>query len=190
MKRRIRQISSRRSFIKGVCVYSLLGLSSNKAFAQGILRGAGDFRRLRLGVSGSMESLDIIYWIDGQYIRPAIEEISYFCRDRETNTVHSIDTRVIDIAAATYHLLDPDEPYILNRGFVSDPRQVTNGENHEAKPNGSFHANGTALDVSLNSRSVSQISRAAISCKAGGVGRYSNQNYVHIDCNEIREWGT
>ena len=190
MKRSIRQIPSRRSFLQGVGACSLAGLSSNKAFAQGYLRGAGDFRRLKLGVSDFVEWLDVIYWIDGEYIRPAIEHISYFCRDRETNTVHSIDTRIIDIAAATYNLLDPDEPYILNRGFVSDPRQVTNGDNPEAKPNGSFHANGTALDVSLNSRSVSQISRAAISCKAGGVGSYSKQNYVHIDCNEIREWGS
>ena len=165
-------------------------LFAYKTFAQGILRGAGEIRKLSLVRPDTGERIDVIYWIDGNYIAEAIEELSYFCRDRETNTVHSIDTRVIDIAAATYHLLDPDEPYILNRGFVSDPRQVTNGENPEAKPNGSFHANGTALDVSLNSRSVSQISRAAISCKAGGVGSYSKQNYVHIDCNEIREWGS
>jgi len=165
-------------------------LFAYKTFAQGILRGAGEIRKLNLVRPDTGERIDVIYWIDGNYIAESIEELSYFCRDRETNTVHSIDTRVIDIAAATYHLLDPDEPYILNRGFVSDPRQVTNGENPEAKPNGSFHANGTALDVSLNSRSVSQISRAAISCKAGGVGSYSKQNYVHIDCNEIREWGS
>jgi len=165
-------------------------LFAYKTFAQGILRGAGEIRRLSLVRPETGERIRIIYWIDGNYIAEAIEELSYFCRDRETNTVHSIDTRVIDIAAATYHLLDPEEPYTLNRGFVSDPRQVTNGDNPEAKPNGSFHANGTALDVSLNSRSVSQISRAAISCKAGGVGSYSKQNYVHIDCNEIREWGS
>ena len=190
MKRSIRQISSRRSFIKGVCVYSLLGLSSNKAFAQGYLRGAGEIRMFRSVRPETGEVLDMIYWIEGDYIAVAIEEISYFCRDPVTNTVHSIDPRVIDIAAATHNLLDTSEPYTLHRGFVSDPRQVTNGDNPEAKPNGSFHANGTALDVSLNSRSVSQISRAAISCKAGGVGSYSKQNYVHIDCNEIREWGS
>ena len=48
----------------------------------------------------------MIYWIDGDYMAAAIEEISYFCRDIETNTVHSIDTGVIDIAAATYNLTD------------------------------------------------------------------------------------
>ena len=190
MKRSIHQIPSRRSFLQGVGVCSLLGLSSNKAFAQGILRGSDDFRKLEFIRPETGERIRVMYWIDGHYIAESIEEFSYFCRDLETNAIHSMDPRVLDIAAATYSLLDPDEPYILNRGFVSDPRQVTNGDNPEAKPNGSFHANGTALDVSLNSRSVSQISGAAISCNAGGVGRYSKQNYVHIDCNEIREWGT
>ena len=165
-------------------------LFAYKTIAQGILRGAGEIRKLSLVRPDTGERIDVIYWIDGNYIAEAIEELSYFCRDVATNAIHSMDPRVLDIAAATYSLLDPDEPYTLKRGFVSDPRQVTNGDNPEAKPNGSFHANGTALDVSLNSRSVSQISRAAISCNAGGVGRHSKQNYVHIDCNEIREWGT
>jgi uncharacterized protein YcbK (DUF882 family) len=189
MKRSIHKIPSRRSFIQGVGACSLTGLSWNKTFAQGILRGAGDRRTFNAVRPDTGERLIMIYWIEGNYLAEAIEEFSYFCRDLETNAIHSMDPRVLDIAAATYHLLDPDEPLILKRGFVSDPRQVTNGDNPEAKPNGSFHANGTALDVSLNSRSVSQISRAAISCNAGGVGRYSKQNYVHIDCNEIREWG-
>jgi len=189
MKRSIHKIPSRRSFIQGVGACSLAGLSCNKTFAQGILRGAGEIRNLSLVRPDTGERLSMIYWIEGDYIAESIEEFSYFCRDLETNAIHSMDPRVLDIAAATYNLLDPDEPLILKRGFVSDPRQVTNGENPEAKPNGSFHANGTALDVSLNSRSVSQISRAAIRCNAGGVGRYSKQNYVHIDCNEIREWG-
>ena len=185
-----KKTNTRRWFMRSGVATAFVPLFAYKTFAQGILRGAGEIRKLSVVRPDTGERIDVIYWIDGNYIAEAIEELSYFCRDRETNTVHSIDTRVIDIAAATYNLLDPDEPYILNRGYVSDPRQVTNGDNPEAKPNGSFHANGTALDVSLNSRSVSQISRAAISCKAGGVGSYSKQNYVHIDCNEIREWGS
>ena len=190
MKRSIHKIPSRRSFIQGVGACSLTGLSWNKTFAQGILRGAADIRKFNVVRPETGERLSMIYWIGGDYIAEAIDEFSYFCRDLETNAIHAIDIRVIDIATATHNLLDTDEPLILKRGFVSDPRQVTNGENPEAKPNGSFHANGTALDVSLNSRSVSQISFAAIRCNAGGVGRYLKQNYVHIDCNEIREWGS
>jgi len=41
----------------------------------------------------------------------------------------------------------------------------------------------------LTSRSVSQIARAAESCAAGGVGRYSRSNFVHMDCGDVRHWG-
>jgi len=188
MKRRIRQISSRRSFIKGVCVYSLLGLSSNKAFAQGILRGAGEIRKLSLVRPDTGERIYVIYWIDGNYIAEAIEDLSYFCRDVATNTVQAVDPRVIDIAAATLNLLDTNEPYTLHRGFVLDRFQVRDGHFSEAQPNDLHHARGEALDVSLSSRSINQISAAAIRCNAGGVGSYPTRQYVHIDCGEVRNW--
>lgn len=48
---------------------------------------------------------------------------------------------------------------------------------------------GKAADLRLKSRSVAQVSRAAISCNGGGVGRYSRSNFTHMDCGPIRTWG-
>jgi uncharacterized protein YcbK (DUF882 family) len=48
---------------------------------------------------------------------------------------------------------------------------------------------GQAADLRLNSRSVSQMARAAAACKAGGVGTYSRSNFVHMDCGDVRSWG-
>jgi uncharacterized protein YcbK (DUF882 family) len=31
--------------------------------------------------------------------------------------------------------------------------------------------------------------RAASACEAGGVGKYSRSNFVHMDCGPIRTWG-
>jgi len=114
--------------------------------------------------------------------------LSYFCRDVATNTVQAVDPRVIDIAAATLNLLDTNEPYTLHRGFVLDRFQVRDGHFSEAQPNDLHHARGEALDVSLSSRSINQISAAAIRCNAGGVGSYPTRQYVHIDCGEVRNW--
>jgi uncharacterized protein YcbK (DUF882 family) len=55
------------------------------ANATGFLRGAGDIRRLRMYNGRAGESLDMIYWIEGEYIRPALEEINYFFRDWRDN---------------------------------------------------------------------------------------------------------
>jgi len=188
MKRSIRQIPSRRLFLKGVGACALAGLSSNETFAQGILRAAGKMRRLNVLRGDNGQRLHTVYWIEGEYIAPAIEEINYFCRDAETNTVHAIDPRVIDIAAAVHNLLDTNEPFTLKRGFVLDRFRVRDGHFSEAQPSDLHHARGKALDISLRSRSVKQISLAAIRCNAGGVGSYPTRQYVHIDCGHIRNW--
>jgi uncharacterized protein YcbK (DUF882 family) len=48
---------------------------------------------------------------------------------------------------------------------------------------------GQAADLRLSNRSVGQMFKAAAACKAGGVGRYSGSNFVHMDCGPIRTWG-
>ena len=53
----------------------------------------------------------------------------------------------------------------------------------------SLHMKGQAADLRLKSRSVSQMARAAAACNAGGVGKYSRSNFVHMDCGPVRTWG-
>ena len=40
--------------------------------AAGFLRGAGDIRRIRMYNGRTGESLDTIYWIEGQYLADAL----------------------------------------------------------------------------------------------------------------------
>ena len=53
----------------------------------------------------------------------------------------------------------------------------------------SMHIDGKAADLRLKSRSVAQMYKAAASCQAGGVGKYSSSNFVHMDCGPVRSWG-
>ena len=53
----------------------------------------------------------------------------------------------------------------------------------------SLHMKGKAADLRLKSRSVAQMYKAAASCQAGGVGKYSSSNFVHMDCGPVRHWG-
>ncbi len=52
----------------------------------------------------------------------------------------------------------------------------------------SLHMRGMAADLRLKSRSVGQIYSAALSCHAGGVGKYARSDFVHMDCGDIRSW--
>lgn len=159
------------------------------ANATGLLRGAGDIRRLKMYNGRAGESLDMIYWIEGEYIRPALEEIDHFMRDWRTNSVHRIDPRAIDIMAAAHGLLDTNEPYTLLSGYRSPETNAMLRNQSRGVARNSLHMRGEAADLRMSSRSVTQVFNAARACNAGGVGRYSRSNFVHMDCGDVRAWG-
>ena len=160
------------------------------ANATGFLRGAGDVRRLRMYNGRAGESLDMIYWIEGDYIAPALEEINHFMRDWRTDQVHPIDMRTVDIMAAAHRLLETSEPYTLLSGYRSPETNAMLRRRSSGVARNSRHIRGEAADLRINSRSVGQIYRAARACNAGGVGRYSRSNFVHMDCGPVRTWGS
>ncbi|MDG4648884.1 DUF882 domain-containing protein [Roseibacterium sp. SDUM158017] len=159
------------------------------ANATGFLRGAGDIRRIQMYNGRAGESLDMIYWIEGDYIAPALEEINYFFRDWRDNTVHSIDARTVDILTAAHRLMETDEPYTLLSGYRSPSTNALLRRRSSGVARNSLHLQGQAADVQMQSRSVGQMYSAARACNAGGVGRYSRSNFVHMDCGPVRTWG-
>lgn len=156
--------------------------------ALGFLRGAGDIRRIRFYSGRTGESIDTIYWIEGEYIPDAMKEISHFMRDWRSNAVKSIDPRAIDIMAATHSLLNADNPYVMLSGYRSPQTNALLRSRSRNVARNSLHMQGQAADLRLQGRSVKQISAAAASCSAGGVGRYYRSNFVHMDCGDVRTW--
>lgn len=159
------------------------------ANATGFLRGGGDIRRIRMYSGRTGERIDMVYWIDGKYIKDAIKEVNHFMRDWRTNDAISMDTRTIDIMAAAHNLMDANEPYMLLSGYRSPKTNAMLRSKSRGVARNSLHVKGQAADLRLNSRTVSQMARAASACNAGGVGKYYRSNFVHMDCGEVRSWG-
>jgi uncharacterized protein YcbK (DUF882 family) len=157
--------------------------------AFGFLRGAGDIRRIRMYSGRTGESVDTIYWLEGDYIKEAVKEINHFMRDWRSGDAVQIDLRTIDIMAASHRLMDVHEPYMLLSGYRSPATNAMLRSQSGGVARNSLHMRGQAADLRLDSRSVSQMARAAASCNAGGVGRYSRSNFVHMDCGPVRSWG-
>lgn len=152
-------------------------------------RGSGDIRRLRMHNARSGENLNAVYWIEGEYIPEVLAEVNHFFRDVRTETSHRIDTRTLDIIAASHALLDVNEPFLLLSGYRSPETNASLRARSRGVARNSRHMVGQAADLRLAGRSVSQVSRAAIACNAGGVGRYSRSNFTHMDCGPVRTWG-
>ena len=157
--------------------------------AFGLLRGAGDIRRIRMYSGRTGESIDTIYWIEGKYVPEALNEITYFMRDWRQDEVKDVDPRTVDIAAASHRLLDVSEPYLLLSGYRTAKTNALLRSRSRRVAQNSLHIKAQAADLRLRSRSVSQMYRAATACEAGGVGKYSRSNFVHMDCGPIRTWG-
>jgi uncharacterized protein YcbK (DUF882 family) len=157
--------------------------------AFGLLRGAGDVRRIRMYSGRTGESLDTIYWLEGEYIPDALKEITYFMRDWRTDEVKKIDPRTVDIAAAAHRLMDISEPYMMLSGYRCPKTNAMLREHSRGVARNSLHMKGQAADLRLKSRSVGQMYKAASACAAGGVGKYSRSNFVHMDCGPVRSWG-
>ena len=159
------------------------------ANAAGFLRGAGDIRRLKMYSRRTSESLDVIYWIEGDYIKDALTEVNWFMRDWRRDQSRAIDTRTVDIIAATQQLLDTSTPFLMLSGYRTAETNALLRKRSRSVAKKSLHIKGQAADLRMQGKSVRQVARAAASCAAGGVGRYSRSNFVHIDCGEKRLWG-
>jgi len=158
------------------------------ANAAGFLRGAGDIRRISMHSGRTGERLDTIYWIEGEYIAEAVREINVHMRDWRTGEAVQMDLRTIDIMAAAANLMDANEPYMLLSGYRSPQTNAMLRSRSSGVARNSLHMRGQAADLRLQSRSTSQMANAAVACRAGGVGRYSGSNFVHMDCGPIRTW--
>lgn len=157
--------------------------------AFGLLKGAGDIRRIRMYSGRTGEAVDTIYWVDGEYIPEVAKEINNFMRDWRTDGVIEMDLRNLDILAAAHRLMDVSEPYMLLSGYRSPETNAMLRSKSKGVARNSLHIKGQAADVRLQSRSVSQIASAALACDAGGVGKYPRSNFVHMDCGTVRTWG-
>ena len=178
-----------RRFLLGAFAATLVSAAPTFSKAAGFLRRSGDIRSLNMYSKRSGERVNTVYWIDGHYIPEAIDEINRIMRDWRRNEIKQIDLRTIDIMAASHRLLDTDEPYQLLSGYRSAKTNALLRRQSRLVAKKSLHISGQAADLRLSSRSVRQLSKAANSCTAGGVGRYSRSNFVHVDCGPLRSWG-
>lgn len=103
----------------GVCA---IAAAPVYAKAPGLMRGAGDVRRIRMYSQRTGESLDTVYYANDRYVPESITEISYFMRDWRENQVMKYDPHNVDNLAATLRLMDTTEPYLMISGYRTQRR--------------------------------------------------------------------
>ncbi len=174
---------ARRNVLKAFAAMGVVSAAPYYAKAANVNTGAGDIRKISMRNDRTGELLDMVYWVDGQYIPESLRAVNYFFRDWRENAVINVDPHEADIIAAAHRVLNTSEPFLLISGYRT-PR--TNRIIHGAKH--SYHTKGQAADLRLRSRSVKQMASAARRINAGGVGTYYRSNFIHMDSGPIRSW--
>lgn len=176
---------SRRGFFKWTAVgIGALALAPNLLEASVMRDRALFFHNAHTG-----QTLRRVYWTprDG-YIREAIGEISWALRDHRNDQVKLFDVKLLDQLYALQLQLRLRQPIHVISAYRSP---ATNGKlrqrNRRVALN-SYHVRAMALDVRIPEGRVSELSQAARSLGAGGVGYYPRSNFVHIDSGPVRYW--
>jgi uncharacterized protein YcbK (DUF882 family) len=144
--------------------------------------------RLRFYHIHTAEKLDITYRENGELVPGALDEINRYLRDFRTNQIHEIDVDLLDKLHTLFTTFDGRGNFEVISGYRSPRtnaalRHVTTGVAEN-----SLHIQGRAIDVRLTSAKTTALRDAAIALKNGGVGYYSESNFVHLDTGSFRTW--
>lgn len=176
---------NRRNFMKVAAMASLLPLFPNSAFAnsKAPYKRSLSFYNIHTG-----EKLDTTFWADGFYIPEALAEINHILRDHRTDKSAEIDTGLFDLLHELRTNLDSNKPFQIISGYRSPETNAMLRGHSSGVAKKSLHMQGKAIDINLPGRTLSELKRAAVDLKQGGVGYYRDSNFIHVDVGRVRHW--
>lgn len=177
--------SARRRFLQrsaGLAAGSLLPL-------QGARAGMAESRALSFVHTHTHERIQLVYAIADSYVPDSLASLNRFLRDHYSGEIGPIDPRLFDLLHQVQQLVGGTRPFEVISGYRC---AATNANLRETRGGGvaknSLHMEGRAIDVRLQGVALAELRDAAVSLKAGGVGFYPGQQFVHIDTGRVRRW--
>ncbi|MDR3512814.1 MAG: DUF882 domain-containing protein [Caulobacteraceae bacterium] len=134
------------------------------------------------------ESMQAVYWDQGEYIPDVLDAVNVHLRDYRTGDVHQIDPRLLDLLDSISNLTEAKSSFQVISGYRSPATNAMLHERSDEVAKKSFHMSGMAIDIRLPSVELRHLHAAATSLGRGGVGYYPESNFVHVDVGPVRSW--
>jgi uncharacterized protein YcbK (DUF882 family) len=134
------------------------------------------------------ESMQAVYWDQGEYLPDVLDAVNEHLRDFRTGDIHVIDPRLLDLLDSVSSLTGARSPFQVISGYRSPATNAMLHERSDEVARKSFHMSGMAIDIRLPGVDLSHLHAAALTLGRGGVGYYPESNFVHIDVGPVREW--
>lgn len=147
-------------------------------------------RRISLVNAHTWEKLNVVYFTHGIYIDENIQQLNHLMRDRRANASIDMDTALFDQLLRVQMALGTDEPVHILSGYRTPETNAKLRRRSPGVAKFSLHMEGRAADIYIPGVPVDKLHKAAMDMHAGGVGLYSNSNFVHMDTGSPRHWGS
>lgn len=147
-------------------------------------------RRLLLRNSHNSEQVDVCYFSGGLLRPDGVAELNHFLRDWRTGEATYMDTALFDTLVQLHAATEADKraEFTLISGYRSPKTNARLHERSSSVASQSQHMRGKAVDINLKNVRLADLHKAALSLRAGGVGYYPNDNFVHVDTATVRHW--
>jgi len=175
---------SRRNFLTSVAGVAMTLVVPNAIASAVSVRD----RELSFYNTHTGEKLSATFWSDGKYLDDGIEEISWLLRDHRAGQSNSMDPKLLDLLYQLQAKVEHQGEFHVISGYRSPATNNMLNKQSSGVAKRSYHMLGQAIDVRLPGFDTSQLRKAAISLKGGGVGYYSTSNFVHLDVGRVRKW--
>jgi len=181
-----RPASTRRRFLRHTAHLAAGSLPLLSTRARAAVPGA---RSLALVHTHTHERIELTYAVDERYEPAALASLNRFLRDHYSGDIGIIDPRVFDLMHRVRQVLGSGSAFDIISGYRCPS---TNARLRETRGGGvarhSLHMEGRAIDLRLPGVSLADLRDAALSLRAGGVGFYPHEQFVHLDTGRLRSW--
>jgi uncharacterized protein YcbK (DUF882 family) len=135
------------------------------------------------------EALTVGWRVGEVGVPEAMRRVDHLLRDFRTGDVHRIDPVLLDQLQRVAALTGTRAPFQVISGYRSGR---TNEQLRQRGGGGvartSLHLQGRAIDVRLADVPLAALRDAALELRAGGVGYYPGERFVHLDTGRVRAW--
>jgi uncharacterized protein YcbK (DUF882 family) len=179
---------ARRLFLHRSARWVMAGAAGPIAAAR-VLASQPEARSLALDHTHTGERLSLVYAVGEQYVQDALSTLNYFLRDHYSGDVGVIDPQLFELLHRLKSELGARQSFQVISGYrcpaTNQTLRTTRGGGVATR---SLHMDGKAIDIRLPGVPLGELRDAALSLRAGGVGFYPREQFVHVDTGRVRSW--
>ena len=155
--------AGRRRFLGGLAAFGALAF---QPAAANYIQPLSDCRELSLKNLHTGESLQTVYWENGEYQSDALAALNHVLRDHRSNESTDLDVNLLDMLSDLQQRTGNKDPWEVISAFRSESTNEKLRKSSNGVARKSFHCLGRALDVRQPGTSLKDLHKAV----AKGVG--------------------